>query len=137
MKSKQSEAWSKSVSSMSSEGLGEVSEVVAETAKRTRAVFDASVKALQSESAKFIDDFSSQSEVALEQIARCKSPLEVIAVQQGWVQARSLAYLQSSLRFAKTLASASTARATKAEPQRPTASPRSDGASHETRTVNA
>ncbi len=118
-------------------GLGDVSGVVAETANRTRAVLDASVKAFQSESAEFLDEFSSQSEEALEKIARCKSPLEVIAVQQGWMQARSLAYLQSGLRFARTFATASTGRTTKTEPHRPMSSSRSDGANHEARHQSA
>lgn len=107
VKRKQNDLWSGELPSMSLEGLGEVGEVVTEAADRTRAVFDAGVKVMQTESAQFLDDFSSQSEVALEQIARCKSPLEVIAVQQGWIQARSLAYLQSGLRVARTLAAAS------------------------------
>lgn len=135
MKTKQNESWfgAGGIPNLSLEGLGDVSEGMAMAADQTRAVLDASVKALQSESAKFLDDFSSQSEVALEQMARCKSPLEVIAVQQGWMQARSLAYLQSGLRVAKTLATVSAAKKAKMEPHRSTPSARSDGSEHEAR----
>lgn len=133
MKTKQSESWLGDVPNMSLEGLEEVSEGVAQAADRTRAVLDASVKALQTESAKFLDDFSSQSEVALEQMARCKSPFEVIAVQQGWMQARSLAYLQSGLRVAKTLASVSASKKPKMDSHRSASSARSDGSDHEVR----
>ncbi len=121
------------IPNLSLEGTGVVSEGMAVAADRTRAVLDASVKVLQSESAKFLDEFSSQSEVALEQMARCKSPFEVIAVQQGWMQARSLAYLQSGLRVAKTLATVSAAKKAKTEPHRSPPSPRSDGSDHEAR----
>lgn len=107
MKPKQNASWPGDMSAMSFEGLGEVGEVFSQAADQTRTILNASVKALQSESAKFLDDFSSQSEVALEQIARCKSPFEVMAVHQGWLQARSLAYVQSGLRVAKTLATVS------------------------------
>ncbi|MEY4249805.1 MAG: hypothetical protein RJA87_1438 [Pseudomonadota bacterium] len=133
MKTTKDDALADAHSNTGYQALGDVSGVVAEAANRTRAVLDASVKAFQSESAEFLDEFSSQSEEALEQMARCKSPLEVIAVQQGWMQARSLAYLQSGLRFARTLATASTVRTKKTEPRRPMASSRSDGAQQEAR----
>jgi hypothetical protein len=59
------------------------------------------------ETSRFLEELIQQDRRTLDQLCECKSPLDVLAVEQDWVRARSRAYLESGLRFAEAFAAIS------------------------------
>lgn len=83
----------------------------------------------EEETARFLDEMIRQDQATFERLCQCKSPLEVLSVEQEWVRARSRAYLESGLRFAEAFSAVS--RATDGETEPPEARPlRSAPAAH-------
>jgi hypothetical protein len=78
--------------------------VVSEAADRGVAALGAGFDEWTKESQRLLDEMSAQSFAALEQLKTCKTPLEVLNVEQAWLAARSKVYMDSGMRFARTFA---------------------------------
>jgi hypothetical protein len=91
-------------SDMAAEAMEGVNAMISEAADRGRVTMEASLAAWTEETQRFYDELALQGKVALEQLKKCQSPIEVLNVEQAWVAARSKAYLESGLRFAQTFA---------------------------------
>jgi hypothetical protein len=89
---------------MATEAMDGVNAMFTEAAGRGREAMEASLAAWTEEAQRFYDELALQGQVALDQLRRCQSPLEVLNVEQAWVAARSKAYLESGLRFAQAFA---------------------------------
>jgi hypothetical protein len=61
----------------------------------------------EEETARFLEELIRQDRRTLEQLCECRSPLDVLSVEQDWVRARSRAYFESGLRFAEAFAAVS------------------------------
>ncbi|MFI4976496.1 MAG: hypothetical protein ACHP84_18325 [Caulobacterales bacterium] len=81
-----------------------ISHAVTDAAERSREMVEASLENWNRESQRFYEEFAAQGAEAMEQLKNCKSPLDVLSVEQAWIAARSKAYMDSGLRFAKTFA---------------------------------
>lgn len=106
---------------MAADALEGVNTMLNEAADRSRVAMEVSLTAWTEEAQRFYDELALQGQVALEQLKKCQSPLEVLNVEQAWVAARSKAYLESGLRFAQTFAAIAQGRKTApgAEPESP------------------
>lgn len=70
-----------------------------------RAFYEGSMKTWSEESQRYFEGLTRDGAAALEQLRACRSPLEVMAVEQAWLAARSGAYLEAAGRlFAANLA---------------------------------
>lgn len=87
------------------ENLEAITSAITEAAERGRATVEANFKTWQDESSRFVEQMTAHGEAALKQLQACQSPLDVLAVEQSWLQARTQAYMDSGLRFAKVFAS--------------------------------
>ena len=73
----------------------------------------------ETEASRFFDEIAAQSRATLEALCKCESPVDVLAVEQAWVKARSEAYLDSGLRFASAFASVAQSLSSPDEPEQP------------------
>lgn len=87
------------------EPLETIGEAIAEAADRNRELIEKGLKVWQEETARFIEDFSAQSSTTFGRLCDCKTPVDVLSVEQEWVRLRSHAYLESGLRFADAFSS--------------------------------
>jgi hypothetical protein len=69
--------------------------------------FSAGLRIWEEETSRFLDELIRQDRRTLDRLCECKSPLDVLSVEQDWVRARSRAYLESGLRFAEAFAAIS------------------------------
>jgi hypothetical protein len=91
-------------SDLAADAFEGVNAMLSEAADRSRVTMEASLAAWTEETQRFYDELALQGQVALDQLKKCQSPLEVLNIEQAWVAARSKAYLESGLRFAQTFA---------------------------------
>jgi hypothetical protein len=77
---------------------------MSEAAERGQAALQTALNTWSQEAETFYGQMASQGSAALAQLQACKSPLEVLNVEQAWLAARSKAYLDSGLRFAQAFA---------------------------------
>jgi hypothetical protein len=100
-----------------SEGLGAMTQAI-----RRNQTIEKSVKTWEAAVDRYFTDFLADSESTLKALAKCRGPVDVLAVEQQWLRARAQAYLDSGLRFAKAfseVASALTAHEKAAAPAEP------------------
>lgn len=71
--------------------------------------FSSGLRIWQQETSRFLEELIRQDRATLDRLCECKSPLEVLSVEQEWVRARSRSYLESGLRFAQAFAAISRA----------------------------
>jgi hypothetical protein len=88
----------------STESLGAVNAAMSQAAERGVTVMEAGLAGWAKEAQRFYDEMSAQSAEVLEQLKGCKSPLDVLSVEQAWLAARSKSYLDTGLRFAQAFA---------------------------------
>lgn len=69
--------------------------------------FSNGLRIWEQETSRFLEELIEQDRRTFDQLCECKSPLDVLAVEQDWVRARSRAYLESGLRFAGAFAAIS------------------------------
>jgi hypothetical protein len=86
------------------EGMDAVATVFSEAAERGEAVFTAGLRVWEGEAARYVDELAVQGRTTLGQLCECKTPLDVLSVEQDWLRARSRFYLESGLRFADAFA---------------------------------
>jgi len=74
------------------------------TAERGQTALTSGLETWTREAQTFYEQMSEQGATALTQLAACRSPIEVMQVEQAWLSARSKAYLESGQRFAQAFA---------------------------------
>jgi hypothetical protein len=84
--------------------LDAVNAAMIAAAQRSQALLETGLKTWQDEVGRCFDEASEQGRVTLEALTRCAGPMDVLAVEQQWLQARAQAYLDSGLRLAKAFA---------------------------------
>jgi hypothetical protein len=70
-----------------------------EGSDRTRAAMERAMANWSSESERFIAEMSRDNAKLMEALQACRSPLDVLAVEQAWVMARSRAYFDTATRL--------------------------------------
>ena len=85
-------------------GMDVVATVFSEAAERGGAVFNAGLRLWQDEATRYVEELAAQGQKTLGRLSDCRTPLDVLSVEQDWVRARSRFYLESSLRFADAFA---------------------------------
>jgi len=93
-------AWS----GRSGEGLDAVASVFSEAAERGGEVFNVGLRVWETEATRYVEELTTQGRKTLGQLCECKTPFDVLSVEQDWVRARSQFYLESGLRFADAFA---------------------------------
>lgn len=73
---------------------------LAEAADRGGEFVNAGLRVWQTESARFVEEMLIEGERTLARLCECRSPLDVLQVEQDWLRARSRSFLESGLRFA-------------------------------------
>jgi hypothetical protein len=101
---------------MAADAMGGMNVLFNEAAGRSREAVEAGLAAWTEETQRFYDELALQGQVALDQLQKCQSPLEVMNVEQAWMAARSKAYLESGLRFAQAFAAIAQGRRAAAGP---------------------
>jgi hypothetical protein len=84
--------------------VGAAEEVVHQVAARERNLVDTGLNSWSFELQRYFTELSSHNMAALERLRACKTPFDVLKVEQDWMSARSKSYLESGLRLAKTFA---------------------------------
>lgn len=86
------------------EGFDSAASVFSEAAGRGATVFNAGLRLWQDEATRYVEELAAQGRKTLGRLSACKTPLDVLSVEQDWVRARSRFYLESGLRFADAFA---------------------------------
>jgi hypothetical protein len=86
------------------EGADVVATVFSEAAERGEAVFNTGLRVWEDEAERYLEELAAQGRETFGQLCGCKTPLDVLSVEQDWLRARSRFYLESSLRFADAFA---------------------------------
>lgn len=68
-------------------------------AEQTRHLMEASARTWADESRAFVEDMVRDGGAALQALQTCKSPLDVIKVEQQWLMARGQAYVNAGMRL--------------------------------------
>jgi len=77
---------------------------VSEAADRSLVAMGAAYEQWAKESQRLYDEMTAQGSEALEQLKTCKSPMDVLSVEQAWLAARSKTMMESGMRFAQAFA---------------------------------
>ncbi|HWA60669.1 MAG TPA: hypothetical protein VG939_04805 [Caulobacteraceae bacterium] len=94
---------------MSTQSFEAMSDAIATAAERTRGLVETGLATWGQEAERFVEEMAQQARLTLDDLANCKTPLEVMAVEQDWLQARAKAYMDASVRFAHAFADAAKA----------------------------
>lgn len=84
---------------VSLQALDTVAAAVSQAAARGQDIYEASVTAWTREADRFFSDMNRDGSTALDQLKGCKSPVDVLGVEQAWMMARSRAYAEAGTRF--------------------------------------
>lgn len=76
---------------------------IAQASDRGSMMFGAGLEEWSKEGQRFYDEMSTQGFAALEQLKHCKSPVDLLKVEQDWFAARTKSCLESGLRIAHAL----------------------------------
>ena len=88
------------------EGLDTVASVFSEAAEQGGAVFNAGLRIWEDEATRYVEELTAQGQKTLDRLCDCKTPLDVLSIEQDWMRARSRFYLESGVRFADAFADA-------------------------------
>jgi len=86
------------------ESIEATATALSEASDRGAALVARQMRDWQEESRRFGDEFSTQAKTALDKLAACRSPADVLAVEQAYMSARAQSYMDSALRWAHTFA---------------------------------
>ena len=87
---------------------GDAAQAFAAFAEHGRGAFEAAVRTWGEETHAFLEAMARDGATAFEQLQKCKSPVDAIAVEQAWLMARSKAYMDAGRRILESaVASAS------------------------------
>jgi hypothetical protein len=86
------------------EALETFNTAISEASERGRAMIAKGLDTWTHEMQRFQEEMVAQGGATLEELKGCKSPLDVISVEQAWIAARSKAYMEAGLRFAQAFA---------------------------------
>jgi hypothetical protein len=81
--------------------LNGVNTAFSQAADRGLVAMGAAYEQWATESRRLYDEMSAQGSEALEQLKTCKSPMDVLSVEQAWFAARSKTFMESGMRFAQ------------------------------------
>ena len=87
-----------------SDGLETLTTAFGEVAERGQALTDVTVRAWEAEIGRFFETFAAHSQTALKALGQCKSPTDVVAIEQEWVNNRVQAYFDSGARLGQVFA---------------------------------
>jgi hypothetical protein len=85
------------------------SALIGAAAERSQALFASSLKTLEAEATRYLDELSTSNREALDALAHCEGPVDVLAAEQKWLAARTKACLDLSLRMTRALTDAASA----------------------------
>lgn len=88
------------------EGMDAFASVISEATERGTTVFNTGLRLWEGEAARYAEELSAQGRKTLGQLCDCRTPLDVLSVEQDWVRARSRFYMESGLRYAGAFAAA-------------------------------
>jgi hypothetical protein len=101
MTTKKNEAPAETVASGT---IDSVAQAVSEAVERGRDMIEASAETWNRETQRYFESFAADGANLAEQLKACKSPLDVLSVEQAWIASRSKACMESGLRIAQTFA---------------------------------
>jgi hypothetical protein len=81
-----------------------VSAVFSEATERGGAVFNVGLRLWEDATTRYVEDLATEGRKTFGRLCECRTPLDVLSVEQDWVRARSRFYLESGLRFADAFA---------------------------------
>ena len=91
---------------ISTDGFETFAAALNQASERNQAMLQTSLQAWETEVGRYFDELATHSRDTMAALGKCEAPLDVLAVEQKWIQARTQAYLDSGLRFAKVFAEA-------------------------------
>jgi hypothetical protein len=83
-----------------------VASVFSEAAEQGGAVFSAGLRIWEDEATRYVEELTAQGQRTLDRLCDCKTPLDILSIEQEWLRARSQFYLESGVRFADAFADA-------------------------------
>jgi hypothetical protein len=86
---------------VSNEHFERLTEAISRAAERNQAIIETGLKNWEVEVERYYQEFSAHSRDTLDALGRCKGPMDVLGVEQQWLNARAKAYFDSGMRFAK------------------------------------
>jgi predicted phage gp36 major capsid-like protein len=89
---------------MSAESFQKLSSAINQAAERGQAAIETGLRTWEAEMGHYFEELQTHGRATLEALGKCKGPMDVLAVEQEWLKARSQAYLDSGMRFAKAFA---------------------------------
>ncbi len=86
------------------ESLKQLSAAMNQAAERSQAAIQTGLRTWESEIGRYFEEFGAHSRETLDALGRCEGPMDVLNVEQQWLQKRAQAYLESGMRFARAFA---------------------------------
>jgi hypothetical protein len=88
----------------STDSFAAVGALVDDVAERGQDLVETGLRAWESQAGRYFEEIAAHSRATLQALAKCRSPLDVLAVEQAWLKTRGEVYLDSGLRFAEAFA---------------------------------
>ena len=79
-------------------------DAIGASAEHSYEAFQSAIQNWLAETQRFQEEMFAQGATALEQLRACRSPLDVLSVEQEWLTTRSKAYLDAGPRFGRIFA---------------------------------
>ena len=76
-----------------------LTDAVGAAVEQGRDLIDASLKTWAEEARAYLDDLAKDGAEALDGLVRCKSPFDLLVVEQNWLMARSKSWLNAGVRL--------------------------------------
>ena len=89
---------------ISDEAIDSATTAFGKASERSRAMMASSFRTLETETSRYFEELSNHGREALEALAKCEGPMDVLAAEQKWLTARVQAHLDLARRMAEAFA---------------------------------
>jgi hypothetical protein len=104
---------------ISDQAIESATSAIGKATERSQAMVASGFKTLETETSRYFEELSQHGREALEALARCEGPMDVLAAEQKWFTARAQAHLDLARRMAEAFADAAKMAAYEPAPGRP------------------
>jgi hypothetical protein len=79
---------------------------IGKATERSQAIVASGFRTLETETSRYFEELSQHGREALEALAKCEGPMDVLAAEQKWLTARAQAHFDRATRVAEAFAEA-------------------------------
>jgi hypothetical protein len=91
---------------ISDQTIESAASAIGKATERSQAIVASGFKTLETETSRYFEELSQHGREALEALAKCEGPMDVLAAEQKWLTARAQAHFDRATRVAEAFAEA-------------------------------